>query len=306
MKKIINLFILFMIIGFSGAIAQDKIYKKGGEVLEVKITEIGVDEIKYRLFNDKDGPTYTVEKDRIVKIVYQNGRVETFTSSFNDAELYADQKKQALKINFLSPLLGYTALSYERSVKPGRSYEATLGIIGLGKRQEIGSDYNSTTRISTPVYRGQTGAYIGAGYKFIKLPDFTSRGAKFSHVMQGTYIKPEVMFGVFGSTQYSYTNSNTGRRSNYTNRTTAFGGVILNLGKQWVFSDVFLLDIYGGLGYNINNNKDVFTTSNGETTSIEFNGYHYGMVSTEAGSGVGLTGGIRIGILIGKKQPESN
>ena len=95
MKKLINLCVLFLFLGLSGAIAQDKIYKKGGEVLEVKITEIGVDEIKYKLFNDKDGPSYTVEKDRILRIVYQNGRIETFTSSFNDVELYTDQKKQA-------------------------------------------------------------------------------------------------------------------------------------------------------------------------------------------------------------------
>ena len=302
MKKIINLFILSMIIGFSSAIAQDKIYKKGGEVLEVKITEIGVDEIKYKLFNDKDGPAYTVEKDRIIKIVYQNGRVETFTSSFNDAELYSDQKKQAIKINFLSPLLGYTALSYERSVKPGRSYEATLGIIGLGKRQEILSASSST---NDPIYRGQAGAYIGAGYKFIKLPDFTSRGSKFSHVMQGTYIKPELMFGVFSNRRETYIFRNNVSRYEYNRKTTVFGGALLNLGKQWIFSDVFLLDIYGGLGYNINNNDDVFTTTNGETTSIEFNGYHYGMVSTSSGSGIGLTGGLRIGLLIGKKKVEN-
>jgi hypothetical protein len=51
MKKLINLCVLFLFLGLSVAIAQDKIYKKGGEVLEVKITEIGVDEIKYKLFN---------------------------------------------------------------------------------------------------------------------------------------------------------------------------------------------------------------------------------------------------------------
>jgi hypothetical protein len=305
MKKLINLCVLFLFLGLSVAIAQDKIYKKGGEVLEVKITEIGVDEIKYKLFNDKDGPSYTVEKDRILRIVYQNGRIETFTSSFNDVELYTDQKKQALKINFLSPLLGFTALSYERSVKPGRSYEATLGIIGLGKRQEIGFDYDNTTQTSEAIYRGQAGAYISAGYKFIKLPDFTSRGSKFSHVMQGTYIKPEVMFGVFSARQLSYTFSNTGGSESTDRRTTVFGGAIVNLGKQWIFSDIFLLDLYAGVGYDINNDKDIVTTNNGETTTIQYNGYHYGMASTSGGSGIGLTGGLRIGVLIGKKQPAN-
>ena len=299
MKKLIYLSLALFFASFTGALAQDKIYKKGGEVIEAKIIEIGVDELKYRLFNVADGPVYTIEKDRIVKVVYENGRVETYLSNFKDAELYADQKKMALKINFLSPLLGFTAFSFEKSIKPGRSYELSLGIIGLGKRQR--ADYFSFDD-NDPVFRQQAGAYVSAGYKFIKLPDFTSRGAKFSHLMQGTYIKPEVMFGVFSSNQHFSTyNSRTGSRSGYRKKTTVFGGALVNLGKQWIFSDVFLVDVYGGVGYNINNDKNTVSNTGTETVSYEYNGYHYGMISTADGSGLGLTGGIRIGILLGKK-----
>jgi hypothetical protein len=299
MKKLIYLSLAFLFVSLSSVLAQDKIYKKGGEVIEAKIIEIGVDEIKYRLYNVADGPAYTIEKDRIIKVVYENGRVETYQSSFKDAELYADQKKMALKVNFLSPLLGFTAFSFEKSMKPGRSYEYTLGIIGLGKRQKadlFAFDDNN------PVYRQQGGAYVSAGYKFIKLPDFTSRGSKFSHVMQGTYIKPEAMLGVFSSNRYFSTyNSRTGSRSGYQKKTTVFGGALVNLGKQWVFSDVFLVDVYGGVGYNINNDKNTVTNTGTETVTYEFNGYHYGMVSTGDGSGLGFTSGFRIGILLGKK-----
>lgn len=299
MKKLIYLCLVFLFTGVLSVQAQDKIYKKGGEVIEAKIIEIGVDEIKYRLFNVADGPIYTIEKDRIIKVVYDNGRVETYQSNFKDEELYADQKKTALKVNFLSPLLGFTAFSLEKSMKPGRSYEYTLGIIGLGKRQR--ADYFSFDD-NDPTYRQQAGAYVSAGYKFIKLPDFTSRGAKFSHVMQGTYIKPEAMFGVFSSNRYFSTfNSQTGSRSGYRKKTTVFGGALINLGKQWIFSDVFLVDVYGGVGYNINNDRNTVTTTGTETISYEYNGYHYGMVSTGDGSGLGLTTGIRIGILLGKK-----
>ena len=297
MKKLIYLGFVFLFVSVLNTKAQDKIYKKGGEVIEAKIVEIGVDEIKYRLFNVADGPVYTIEKDRIIKVVYDNGRVETYLSNFKDEELYADQKKMAVKINFLSPLLGFTALSFEKSIKPGRSYEATLGIIGLGKRQKV--DVFSSS--SNPIYREQAGAYVSAGYKFIKLPDFTSRGAKFSHVMQGTYIKPEVMFGVFGSNRYFSTSSRTGYRSGYEKKTTVFGGAIINLGKQWIFSDVFLVDVYAGVGYDINNDKSTVVNTGTETVNYEYNGYHYGMISTADGSGLGLTSGIRIGILIGKK-----
>ena len=298
MKKLIYLSLAFFFVSFSSALAQDKIYKKGGEVIEAKIIEIGEDEVKYRLFNVADGPVYTIAKDRIIKVIYDNGREETYQSNFKDAELYADQKKMALKINFLSPLLGFTAFSFEKSVKPGRSYELTLGIIGLGKRQE--ANYFSSNN-NNVVYREQAGAYVSAGYKFIKLPDFTSRGSKFSHVMQGTYIKPEVMFGVFSSNRsFSTYNSQTGNKSGYQKKTTVFGGAIVNLGKQWIFSDIFLVDVYGGVGYDINNDKSTITTTGKETISYEYNGYHYGLASTADGSGLGLTGGIRIGILLGK------
>lgn len=305
MKKLFSIIAFLMLIIISTSFAQDKIYKKGGEVLKVKITEIGVDEIKYKLFGDNDGVAYTLEKDRIVKIVFQNGRVETFQSNFTDPELYADQKKAALKINFLSPLLGFTAISYERNMKPGRSYEVTLGIIGLGKRQNNGSLYNSNTNSSQDLYKGQAGAYGSAGYKFIKLPDFTSRGAKFTHLMQGTYLKPEIMFGAFSSNVTYYRYNNSSQSSRQEKKTTIFGGAIINLGKQWIFSDAFVVDIYGGLGYDINNDKSTFTTKNGESVSFDYQGYHYGMASTAEGSGIGITGGLKVGFMLGKKKVET-
>jgi hypothetical protein len=306
MKKLFSIIAFLMLISVSATFAQDKIYKKGGEVLKVKITEIVVDEIKYRLFDDKDGPAYTVDKDRIIKIVYQNGRVETFQSNFTDPELYADQKKAALKINFLSPLLGFTAISYEKNMKPGRSYEVTLGIIGLGKTQGQNTYYDKQTQSTKSYNLGQAGAYGSAGYKFIKLPDFTSRGAKFTHLMQGTYLKPELMFGAFSTNRVisTYVN-NSGYTQRLDKKTTIFGGAIINLGKQWIFSDAFVVDIYAGLGYDINNDNSTFTTNNGESISYEYQGYHYGLASTSEGSGVGVTAGLKIGFMLGKKKVET-
>ena len=60
-----------------------------------RIQEIGVDEVKYKFFEDPEGPTYGIEKDRVVKIIFQNGRTETYRSGLRDPELYAAQKKQA-------------------------------------------------------------------------------------------------------------------------------------------------------------------------------------------------------------------
>lgn len=293
MKK--NIYLLLVIILFSlPSFAQDKIYKKNGDVVEAKVIEIGESEIKYKIFTDQEGPTYSVDKDRLSKIVYQGGREETFKSSLKDEALYEDQSKNALKINFLAPLLGFTQLNYEHNIKPGRSYEVAFGIIGLGKQQKT-KDYtynmNSGIGSNTEHKRGAGGAFLGVGYKFVKLPNFVRNGDKYYHLMQGAYAKPEVIIGAYSQNKYYYssnTNLSGGKES------VVVGAFIINLGKQWVLGDAFLIDIYGGLGYAIDN----------QDNSNIFNGYggNHFAIDTFAESGIGATGGFKIGLLLNKNK----
>lgn len=78
--------------------SQDRIHKKRGDVITAKITEVGVDEIKYRLEAEPDGPVYVIEKYRLAKIVFANGRVETYHSQLKDPSLYTGQQKSATPI----------------------------------------------------------------------------------------------------------------------------------------------------------------------------------------------------------------
>ena len=71
--------------------SQDKIYKKGGEIVKARITEVGTDEIKYRIFNNQSGPMYSLDKNRIIKVVYENRQVEIYQSNLKDPNLHADQ-----------------------------------------------------------------------------------------------------------------------------------------------------------------------------------------------------------------------
>ena len=87
-----NLHLLLILVFLSAtAWSQDKIYKKGGEIVEAKIMEVGIDEIMYGIFNDFSGPMYSLDKDRIIKVAYENGRVETYQNNLKDPKLYADQ-----------------------------------------------------------------------------------------------------------------------------------------------------------------------------------------------------------------------
>ncbi len=281
--KIVTTFKFSVLIGIlllgSDAMAQDKITKKGGEILEVKILEVSPNEIKYQLFSEPEGPIFIMDKDRILEVTYQNGRTEKYESILTDSEFYIGQKKRAIKMNFISPLLGYTQVAYEQNIKPGRSFEVSLGIIGLGKNQEFlnwnGEDW----------YEDQKGVFGTFGYKFIRIPDFTTNNQKYGHIMQGLYVRPEVMIGHFSNNNYnSYT------EKIFVEKTT-FGALTVNLGKQWVFSDFFLLDIYGGVGY-------AFRDSNRSDDFYNYNGRLYGLIAGDDDAAFAVSGGIRIGILL--------
>ena len=58
--------------------AQDVIVTKDAKKINAKVTEVNVDNIKYKNFDNLEGPTYTLPKSDIVTILYQNGQVETF------------------------------------------------------------------------------------------------------------------------------------------------------------------------------------------------------------------------------------
>lgn len=277
--------------------AQDKIYKKDKEVIDAKISEVGTGEIKYKIYKDPDGPVYTMDKDLITKVVYENGRTEIYQSSLRNPELYADQAKDAVKVNFLSPLLGYTQLNWEHNLRPGRSFELTLGLIGLGKRQESASftNYDVTTNTHTTYYRDARGAFFSGGYKFAKRPDYTTSALKLTHLFQGFYAKPEFSFGIYGHNRLNRNfNSNT---INQDRKTVVFSGLIVNLGKQWVLGDAFLIDLYGGLGYAVDNvNSNAY--GQGEDYYYGDNAGNHFILNTQNDSGLGVSGGIKLGLLI--------
>lgn len=76
MKKIVfNLILLFTV---NVAFAQDTITKRNAEKIVAKILEIGTTEIKFKKFDNQEGPLYIVNKSEIKMIVYANGMKELF------------------------------------------------------------------------------------------------------------------------------------------------------------------------------------------------------------------------------------
>jgi hypothetical protein len=77
MKHLINSFLILTPALFS---AQDLLYKTDNSKLQVKVSEISEATIKYKLFNNPDGPSYVIKKPDVALIIYQNGLHEVFKS----------------------------------------------------------------------------------------------------------------------------------------------------------------------------------------------------------------------------------
>jgi len=241
MKPTIILTVIFF---FTSAVyslqAQDRILKRDGAIIECKVLEVGSKEIKYSLAEYDFKVQFSIEKSLVDKIVFENGRDLVIdhaaearkTTESNSADLFLVQNKNAIKVSFLGPVTGTTTLGYERAIKAGQSVEAEIGLIGLA--------------INNKDRGNGAGVGFSAGYKFIRSPDYYLEGMRYAHILKGGYVRPEINFAT-----YKLKNDNI----NVTNF-----AVMLTLGKQWIYSDVFLVDLFVGFGYGYTSNGGIDTT----------------------------------------------
>lgn len=251
----------------------DSIFIKNTTVIIGKVLEIGTSEVKYVQPQINEEVVYIIGKDEIERIVFFNGNEQQFntepkkfaTVESNSEELFKVQKKNALKVDFLSIAANTLALTYERSLKPGRSIEFSTGIIGIGTalKEEDASGI---------LFRG--------GYKLTKSPDFYINEMRYSHILKGSYVKFEFDFA-----SYDVTGS-----MNFFDDEERYGNtkwaLLIVLGKQWVFGDNFLIDIYSGFGLGDNSIEDLDLT------------YPYGFLTLGDNFPLAFSLGMRLGFLI--------
>lgn len=74
------LWIVFLLSFSSIAMAQDVIVKSDNSTILSKVIEINSTEIKYKKWNNQDGPTYSILRLEVSSVNYQNGEVEYFSN----------------------------------------------------------------------------------------------------------------------------------------------------------------------------------------------------------------------------------
>ena len=117
--------------------AQDIIITKDARKIEVKMTEVNVDNIRYKRFDNPDGPIYTMPKSEIVSILYESGHVETFvtenvvtqtTSAQTPPTLRPGQRIDLYEMQRIEPALFQQHLSGRRQSGSGTAL-IILGIV---------------------------------------------------------------------------------------------------------------------------------------------------------------------------------
>lgn len=84
MKKLVFT-ILTSIFTFSICYSQDIMTKKSGEDIQAKVLEVTTSEIKYKKFDNQDGPTYAMLKSDVLMIRFKNGTKDIFTDVIKTA-----------------------------------------------------------------------------------------------------------------------------------------------------------------------------------------------------------------------------
>lgn len=247
----------------------DKLIKRDGTIINCEIREIGDDEIKYSQEGLRSDILIGIDKNKVASIIFADGREMKFEDSMIHGEDYSLQRKNAFKFNFILPVSGAYAFSYERSLKPGRSFETEIGIISSGGNEEMNME--------------ASGLFLKAGYKFIRDPDFYLKGMRYAHILKGSYLKPELVFVTFTYDNRNVSAQLAGSSANTSGSITELA-FLLNAGKQTVYNNRFVVDWFIGGGYSLGGKDDA------DIRSFAYTG--------GGGSSFVLTGGVRVGLLL--------
>lgn len=272
--------------------AQDYIHKKNREILKVKLIEIGTDEIKFKDFDNPDGPMFSIEKEKVSKVEMENGDEITIknANSFDDPDYYTDQNKNNIKWSFSGLMFNHLTFIYERSLTPSTSFEGGFSLVGVGyapSGENLG-EYN---------LRNPSGVGFRAGYKLKRSPDVYLSKMRYGHILKGAYFKPEIILSVYSEDVPTDAKPPSQTGYDIARRNATSGALMMNLGKQWIFSDQFSLDIYFGIGYGFSNSENYkFEDDNHRDTPASL---MYGFLLVPE-IPLAFSGGFNIGYVFGK------
>lgn len=181
MKKIL-LTILCILGAFYFTKAQDAIIMNNGTEMKVKVQEITVNEVKFKKWDNINGPLYTLLKNDVFMIKYENGSKDTFLKTNLTKEnisYNADDESMGYdRIRYNGPRVGVTVFG-DGSIKDDlkrRDYQGVISQFGWQLETRLFTTPNETSGLVEWVF------LVGGVEKGLFLPSasmmFGIRGKK--------------------------------------------------------------------------------------------------------------------------------
>lgn len=126
--------------------AQDKIFKSDGSVIDGKILNVGPNSINYSRADNPNGPEYTILKNGVDKIKYQDGREVKFENKYDNGNAAG-----AVGASGETTLANNYPGKYRRNIVAFAPIQFTEnGIAGLSFSYEHAIDHNSIVAFYMP------------------------------------------------------------------------------------------------------------------------------------------------------------
>jgi hypothetical protein len=122
MKYILVLFAFSLL--YTASYSQDTIVQKNGAHIASKVLEISKYEVKFKKFDNIEGPAYDIPKSDVIYIRYQNGAVDSFNVADPNVNLkYTHQVKSEMYLKG-----EHDGKTYYKNYKPAATWTLALTI----------------------------------------------------------------------------------------------------------------------------------------------------------------------------------
>jgi hypothetical protein len=161
-----NLLLIIFLLSVKIGIAQDTITLKNGEDIQAIIQEIGEVDVKYKKFDNPNGPNYTLKKSDIFMIKYANGSKDVFSNDETSVPIKSSSET-AIKQDVPLELLSIEGIKISDSNGTLLTQQEVRYIMGNVPEALRLYDSGNNLRAAGWVFWGaEAGAYVVAIVKF--------------------------------------------------------------------------------------------------------------------------------------------
>lgn len=258
---------------------------------------MGTDDVKYKLYNNPDGPVLSLKKSTEVKSVVIGGQsvYEYKEDPYGVSNRSIMNSTNVIKFYFFSPLAQHLAFGYEWMNKPGFNWDAAIGIIGPG--------------ITTNAKKKPKGMFLRFGPKFLlgNSSDLEVNGAQIAHPLKGRYIKVEVILNAFTTTNYFDTSmyNPIGSSYNYSYK-NKYQSLTFDIqyGRQFILGNTMTLSWYVGVGYSFESKISTIASKyKGMLYEVDLARYSHSYLGQRFP--MAFTWGLTIGYIFRKKESKN-